>query len=157
MLLEPDTENGVIDSYLRSDGSGIEFLHQKAGGSVHPASKETVENKEHFVFQNGKPVFKNAVRGMSGAIREVMKNNGLSADDVNWVVPHQANIRIIESVARMADFPMERVMVNIHKYGNTTAGTIPLCLWEWESKLKKGDNLIPVSYTHLTLPTTPYV
>ena len=146
VLLEPDTENGIIDSYLRSDGSGIEFLHQKAGGSVLPASHETVDNKEHVVFQNGKPVFKHAVRGMSSAIREVMKNNNLSADDVNWVVPHQANIRIIESVARMADFPMERVMVNIQKYGNTTAGTIPLCLWEWEDQLNKGDNLILTAF-----------
>lgn len=146
VLLEPDTENGIIDSFLRSDGSGIEFLHQKAGGSVKPATRETVENKEHFVFQNGKPVFKNAVRGMSGAIREIMKSNGLTADDINWIVPHQANIRIIESVAKMTDFPLDRVMINIQKYGNTTAGTIPLCLWEWENKLKKGDNLILTAF-----------
>lgn len=147
VLLEPNTEGlGVGDSLLKGDGAGKELLRQKAGGSRHPATIETVTNKEHFIFQNGRPVFKAAVKGMSGVVKEVMKRNNLTADDVAWVVPHQANIRIIEAVARMADFPMEKVMVNIQKYGNTTAGTIPLCLWEWQDKLKKGDNLILTAF-----------
>lgn len=146
VLLEADSENGIIDSFLRSDGIGKEFLHQKGGGSVLPPTHETVDNKDHYIFQNGRPVFKNAVKGMAAAIKEVMNRNNLTIDDIAWVVPHQANIRIIESVAKMADFPMERVMVNIHKYGNTTAATIPLCLWEWENQLKKGDNLILTAF-----------
>lgn len=147
VLLEPTEEGvGIQDSILKSDASGAEFLHMKAGGSLRPASTETVANKQHFVFQNGRPVFKAAVMGMSSVVKEVMERNQLSADDVSWVVPHQANLRIIESVARMADFPMERVMVNIHKYGNTTSATIPLCLWEWEGQLKKGDNLILTAF-----------
>lgn len=147
VLLEPSEEGvGIQDSILRSDAAGAEFLHMKAGGSRKPASAETVANKEHYVFQNGRPVFKSAVKGMSGVVKGVMERNGLTADDVSWVVPHQANLRIIESVARMADFPMEKVMVNIHKYGNTTAATIPLCLWEWEDRLSKGDNLILTAF-----------
>lgn len=147
VLLEPDEAgNGIIDAILRSDAVGAQHLHQKAGGSLKPASHETVDAKEHYVYQNGRPVFKAAVSGMSDVVTKVMKKNNLSADDVAWVVPHQANLRIIEAVARMADFPMEKVMVNIHKYGNTTAGTIPLCLWEWEKQLNKGDNLILTAF-----------
>ncbi len=147
VLLEPSADgNGIMDSVLHSDGSGAENLYQRAGGSLKPASHESVDAKEHFIYQNGRPVYKSAVSGMAGVVKEVMQKNGLSADDVNWVVPHQANLRIIESVANMADFPMEKVMVNIHKYGNTTAATIPLCLWEWENQLKKGDNLILTAF-----------
>ena len=147
VLLEPAEEGyGIMDSMLRSDAEGAEYLHMKAGGSLKPASHETVDAKEHYVFQNGRPVFKAAVSGMADVVTKVMQRNNLSADDVAWVVPHQANLRIIEAVARMADFPMEKVMVNIHKYGNTTSGTIPLCLWEWESQLNKGDNLILTAF-----------
>lgn len=147
VLLEPSNdENGILDAVLHSDGSGAENLYQRAGGSLKPASHETVDAKEHFAFQNGRPVYKAAVAGMSGVVKEVMQRNGLTADDIAWVVPHQANLRIIESVASMADFPMEKVMVNIHKYGNTTAATLPLCLWEWESQLKKGDNIILTAF-----------
>lgn len=147
VLLEPTTDGmGVQDAILRSDATGAEYLHMKAGGSAYPPTLETVQNKEHYVFQNGRPVFKAAVSGMSDVVKKVMKRNELSAEDVAWVVPHQANIRIIESVARMADFPMERVMVNIEKYGNTTAATLPLCLWDWESRLNKGDNIILTAF-----------
>ncbi len=148
VLLEPakDGNTGIIDAVLKSDGVGAVNLYQRAGGSLRPATHETVDAKEHFITQNGRPVFKAAVSGMSSVVKEVMKRNNLSAGDVAWVVPHQANLRIIESVASMADFPMEKVMVNIHKYGNTTAATIPLCLWEWENQLKKGDNLILTAF-----------
>jgi 3-oxoacyl-[acyl-carrier-protein] synthase-3 len=147
VLLEPSKDgNGIMDAVLHSDGSGAENLYQKAGGSLKPASHETVDAKEHFAYQNGRPVYKAAVSGMSGVVKEVMQRNNLTADDVAWVVPHQANLRIIESVASMADFPMEKVMVNIHKYGNTTAATLPLCLWEWESQLKKGDSIILTAF-----------
>ena len=147
VLLEPaEAGVGIMDSILKSDAVGAQYLHQKAGGSLKPATHETVDAKEHYVFQNGRPVFKAAVSGMADVVTKVMERNNLAADDVAWVVPHQANLRIIEAVARMADFPMERVMVNIHKYGNTTAGTIPLCLWEWEDKLKKGDNIILTAF-----------
>lgn len=147
VLLEPAEEGvGIMDSILRSDGIGAVNLYQRAGGSLKPASHETVDAKEHFIYQNGRPVFKAAVSGMAGVVKEVMEKNNLAAKDVSWVVPHQANLRIIESVASMADFPMEKVMVNIHKYGNTTAATIPLCLWEWETQLKKGDNIILTAF-----------
>ncbi len=147
VLLEPSKDgNGIMDARLYSDGIGAENLYQKAGGSLKPASHETVDAKEHFAYQNGRPVYKAAVSGMSSVVKEVMQRNNLTADDVAWVVPHQANLRIIESVASMADFPMEKVMVNIHKYGNTTAATLPLCLWEWESQLKKGDNIILTAF-----------
>ena len=147
VLLEPNDEgNGMMDSILRSDGQGAEFLYQAAGGSLRPASHDTVDAKQHFIYQNGRPVFKAAVSGMAGVVQEIIAKNKLSPDDIAWVVPHQANLRIIEAVARMADFPMERVMVNINKYGNTTAATLPLCLWEWESQLKKGDNLILTTF-----------
>ena len=146
VLLEASTDYGVIDSVFRGDGSGREFLHMKAGGSLKPASQESLDNREHFGYQEGRTVFKSAVKGMVSTVQAVMKRNNLSADDVTWVVPHQANIRIIQSVADMMDFPMERVMLNIAKYGNTTAATLPLCLWDYESKLKKGDNVILTAF-----------
>jgi 3-oxoacyl-[acyl-carrier-protein] synthase-3 len=147
VMLEPSTEKvGVIDSVLKADGSGREFLHMKAGGSARPATIETVENKEHFVFQDGKPVFKAAVTGMVNTLKQVMERNQLKLEDIDWLVPHQANMRIINSVADMMNFPKEKVMVNIHKYGNTTAGTLPLCLWEYESQLKKGDKLLLTAF-----------
>ncbi len=147
VLLEPSTDdNGVIDSLHQSDGDGAQYLHMKAGGSRRPATAETVAAREHFVYQNGRPVFKAAVAGMTDVVKRVMERNNLTNDDIRWLVPHQANMRIIETVSRMADFPMERVMVNIHKYGNTTAGTIPLCLWDYEDQIKKGDNLILTAF-----------
>ncbi len=146
VLLEASTDYGVIDSVFKGDGSGREFLHMKAGGSLKPTSQESLDNREHFVYQEGRTVFKSAVKGMVSTVQAVMKRNNLSADDVTWVVPHQANIRIIQSVADMMDFPMERVMLNIAKYGNTTAATLPLCLWDYESKLKKGDNVILTAF-----------
>lgn len=147
VLVEPTEEPiGVMDSLLKSDGVGGKYLYQRGGGSFHPATHETVDNKEHFLFQDGRPVFKAAIEGMSSVVGQVMGRNGLEADDIAWVVPHQANLRIIEQVARYAKFPMERVMVNIQKYGNTTTATIPLCLWEYEKQLKKGDNLILTAF-----------
>ncbi len=147
VLLEPNTEGlGIIDSLHKSDGSGRAHLHQKAGGSARPASIETVTNREHFVFQNGKPVFKAAVSGMADVVSKVMERNGLTNDTLDWLIPHQANIRIIESVASMLDFPLEKVTINIHKYGNTTAGTLPLCMWEWENQFKKGDNIMLTAF-----------
>jgi 3-oxoacyl-[acyl-carrier-protein] synthase-3 len=143
VLLEPTTEGvGVMDSILRTDGSGCKYLHQKAGGSIRPATERTVEHKEHFVYQEGKAVFKFAVTNMADVSAEIMERNGLTADDVSWLVPHQANKRIIDATASRMGLDDSKVMVNIQKYGNTTSGTIPLCLWEWESRLKKGDNLI---------------
>ena len=147
VLLEPSKDgNGIMDSILHSDGVGAENLYQRAGGSLKPASHETVDAGEHFAYQNGRPVYKAAVAGMAGVVKEMMQKHHLAADDIAWVVPHQANLRIIESVASMADFPLEKVMVNIQKYGNTTAATIPLCLWEWEKQLKKGDNLLLTAF-----------
>jgi 3-oxoacyl-[acyl-carrier-protein] synthase III len=147
VLLEPDTEGyGVKDSILRSDGSGKEFLHMKAGGSLKPATVETVTAKEHYVYQEGKSVFKFAVVGMAEVSAEIMERNKLTADDVAWLVPHQANLRIIDATASRMNLPKEKVMINIQKYGNTTAGTLPLCLWDWESRLKKGDNIILAAF-----------
>lgn len=147
VLLEPTEEEvGFQDAVLKSDGAGRVNLHMKAGGSLKPASAETVALQEHYVYQNGRPVFKAAVSGMTSVVKEVMKRNDLSNDDIKWLVPHQANKRIIETVSRMADFPMERVMLNIQKYGNTTAGTLPLCLWDYEDQLKKGDNIILTAF-----------
>ncbi|MDP4711665.1 MAG: ketoacyl-ACP synthase III [Saprospiraceae bacterium] len=147
VLLEPDTEGyGVMDSLHHSDGSGQHYLYQKAGGSRYPASHETVDNRDHFIFQNGKPVFKAAVSGMTDVVTRIMERNQLSIPDISWLVPHQANKRIIEAVSKMSEFPMEKVMVNIEKYGNTTAGTLPLCLADWESQLTKGDNLILTAF-----------
>ncbi|MBK8615258.1 MAG: ketoacyl-ACP synthase III [Flavobacteriales bacterium] len=143
VLLEPNTEGfGILDSILRADGSGCQYLHQKAGGSMRPASEQTVERKEHFVYQEGKAVFKFAVTNMADVSAEIMEKNGLKSEDVAWLVPHQANKRIIDATAHRMGLDDSRVMVNIEKYGNTTSGTIPLCLWEWEPRLKKGDNII---------------
>ncbi|RZK77076.1 MAG: ketoacyl-ACP synthase III [Pedobacter sp.] len=147
VLLEPNEEgNGIIDSILKSDGSGRQYLHQKAGGSVRPASHETVDNKEHSVYQEGQTVFKFAVTNMANVAAEIMEKNHMTAEDVTWLVPHQANKRIIDATASRMGLGPEKVMVNIERYGNTTNGTIPLCLWEWEDKLKKGDNIILAAF-----------
>jgi 3-oxoacyl-[acyl-carrier-protein] synthase-3 len=147
VLLEPNTEGyGIIDSILKADGAGRAFLHQKAGGSVKPASIETVMNKEHYVYQEGQTVFKFAVKNMAEVAYDIMQRNGLSEEDVTWLVPHQANKRIIDATRERMGLPEEKVMVNIQRYGNTTNGTLPLCLWEWESKLKKGDNIILAAF-----------
>lgn len=147
VLLEPNTEGyGVIDSILKSDGSGGPYLHQKAGGSLRPASHETVDNNEHFLFQEGQAVFKFAVTNMADVAADIMDRNNLSPDDVAWLVPHQANKRIIDATSNRTGIDPAKVMINIERYGNTTNGTIPLCLWEWESKLKKGDNLILAAF-----------
>jgi 3-oxoacyl-[acyl-carrier-protein] synthase-3 len=147
VLLEPNEEgNGILDSILKSDGSGKPYLHQKAGGSARPASIDTVTNNEHVVYQEGKAVFKFAVTNMADAAGDIMDRNGLTSEDVTWLVPHQANKRIIDATAARMGVGPEKVMVNIEKYGNTTNGTIPLCLWEWESQLKKGDTLILAAF-----------
>jgi 3-oxoacyl-[acyl-carrier-protein] synthase-3 len=147
VLLEPNQEgNGVLDSILKSDGSGSKYLHMKAGGSARPATVETVLAKEHYAYQEGQAVFKFAVKGMADVSYELMQRNNLTADDIAWLVPHQANLRIIDATANRMDLPKEKVMVNIQKYGNTTAGTLPLCLWDWESQLKKGDNIILAAF-----------
>ncbi len=143
VLLEPNEEGlGLQDSILRSDGDGRRFLYQPAGGSANPPSIETVENRLHYVKQEGKAVFKFAVTNMADVSAEIMERNNLSADDVDWLVPHQANLRIIDATAERMGLSKEKVMINIQKYGNTTAGTLPLCLWDWEKQLKKGDNII---------------
>ncbi len=147
VLLEPSTEDaGVKDSILRSDGSGWQYLHMKAGGSVKPATVETVLAKEHYVYQEGQAVFKFAVKGMADVSYELMERNNLTADDIAWLVPHQANLRIIDATANRMNLPREKVMINIQKYGNTTAATLPLCLWDWEKQLKKGDNIILAAF-----------
>lgn len=146
VLLEADEENGYYDSFLRSDGSGQEHLYIEAGGSVMPPTEETIKNKQHFVVQNGRPVFKAAVVGMSSAVKKVLSSNKLSINEIDWIVPHQANKRIIESMCNMLDYPIDKVMINIQKYGNTTAATIPLCLWDYEDQLKKGDKLIVTAF-----------
>jgi 3-oxoacyl-[acyl-carrier-protein] synthase-3 len=146
-LLEPDTEGyGIIDSVLKSDGSGREFLHMKAGGSLKPASHETVDNREHYAYQEGKTVFKFAVTNMADVAAEIMERNSLVADDIAWLVPHQANKRIIDATANRMGIDESKVVINIERYGNTTNGTIPLCLWEWESKFKKGDNIVLAAF-----------
>lgn len=143
VLLEPNTEGlGIQDSILKSDGSGRVYLHQKAGGSVKPASHETVDAGEHFVYQEGQTVFKFAVKNMADVSAEIMERNNLTAADIAWLVPHQANKRIIDATAGRMGISADKVMVNIDRYGNTTNGTLPLCLWEWENKLHKGDNII---------------
>lgn len=143
VLLEPNTEGlGIIDSILQSDGAGRQYLYLPAGGSASPSSHETVDNRMHFVKQEGKQVFKFAVTNMAEVSAQIMERNNLTADDVDWLVPHQANLRIIDATADRMGLPKEKVMVNIQRYGNTTAGTLPLCLWDWEKQLKKGDNLI---------------
>lgn len=143
VLMEPNTEGyGLIDHQLHTDGSGVVHLHQKAGGSNRPATRETVDAREHYVYQEGAAVFKFAVTKMADVSEEVMLRNKLTADDIAYLVPHQANKRIIDATASRIGLDEKKVMLNIMKYGNTTNGTIPLCLHEWESKLKKGDNLI---------------
>jgi 3-oxoacyl-[acyl-carrier-protein] synthase-3 len=143
VLLEPNEEGlGVQDFILRSDGSGRQFLIQPAGGSACPPSHQTVEERMHFVKQEGKQVFKFAVTNMAEVSAEIMEKNNLTSDDVNWLVPHQANLRIIDATAERMGLSKDKVMINIQKYGNTTAGTLPLCLWDYEKQLKKGDNLI---------------
>jgi 3-oxoacyl-[acyl-carrier-protein] synthase-3 len=147
VLLEASQDEcGIKDSILKSDGSGRSFLHMKAGGSLKPSSIETVTAKEHYVYQEGQTVFKFAVKGMADVSYELMQRNNLTADDIAWLVPHQANLRIIDATANRMDLPKEKVMINIEKYGNTTAATIPLCLWEWEKKLKKGDNIVLAAF-----------
>lgn len=147
VLLEPNTEGyGILDSILRTDGSGRAHLHQKAGGSLKPASAETVAAKEHYVYQEGQTVFKFAVTNMADVSAEIMERNHLTSDDVAWLIPHQANKRIIEATARRMGVSDEKVTLNIERYGNTTNGTIPLCLWEWENKFKKGDNIIIAAF-----------
>ena len=147
VLMEPNNEgHGIKDTILRSDGSGGKHLNQPAGGSLKPASHETVDAKEHFIFQDGQPVFKAAVKSMADVSEEIMNRNNLTSEDVAWLVPHQANKRIIDATSRRMGVSDEKVMLNIQKYGNTTAATIPLCLWEWEEKLNKGDNLILAAF-----------
>ena len=147
VLLEPNDEgNGIIDSILRSDGSGVPYLHQKAGGSVKPASHESIDAREHYAYQEGQAVFKFAVTNMAGVAAEVMERNDLKADDIAWLVPHQANKRIIDATASRTGVSADKVIINIERYGNTTNGTIPLCLWEWEDKFKKGDTLILAAF-----------
>lgn len=144
VLVEATEEEGVgvQNSYLRTDGKGLPFLHMKAGGSVCPASHFTVDHRLHYLYQEGRTVFRYAVTDMSDDVAEIMKRNGLTADDVNWVVPHEANLRIIEAVTKRVGIPLEKVMVNIQHYGNTSAATIPLALWDYEKELKKGDNVV---------------
>ena len=147
VLLEPSTDdNGIQDAILKSDGSGRIHLHQKAGGSAKPASHETIDAKEHFVYQEGQSVFKFAVTNMADVSAEIMARNNLTAETVAWLVPHQANKRIIDATASRMGVGPEKVMLNIHRYGNTTNGTIPLCLWEWEKQLHKGDNIILAAF-----------
>jgi len=147
VLLEPSTdENGIKDSILRSDGSGKQYLHMKAGGSVKPATVDTVLAKEHYAYQEGQSVFKFAVKGMADVSAELLEKNNLTGDDIAWLVPHQANLRIIDATANRMGLPKEKVMINIQKYGNTTAATIPLCLWDWENKLKKGDTIVLAAF-----------
>ncbi|TDO27176.1 beta-ketoacyl-ACP synthase III [Sediminibacterium goheungense] len=147
VLLEPSTDDsGIQDSILRSDGSGRHYLHMKAGGSVKPATVETVMAKEHFAYQEGQAVFKFAVKGMADVSAELLERNGLTGDDIAWLVPHQANLRIIDATANRMGLPKEKVMINIQKYGNTTAATLPLCLWDWEKELKKGDNIVLAAF-----------
>jgi len=147
VLLEPTTEElGVMDSILHADGSGAPFLHMKAGGSARPATIETLTAREHYAFQEGSTVFKFAVTNMAEVSARIMAKNNLAAEDVNWLVPHQANKRIIDATANRMGIGPEKVMLNIEKYGNTTAGTLPLCLWDYESQLRKGDNIILAAF-----------
>ncbi|HLN20842.1 MAG TPA: beta-ketoacyl-ACP synthase III [Bacteroidales bacterium] len=147
VLLEPTNEEfGIMDHVLHTDGSGKKYLHLKAGGSARPASHETIDNKEHFIYQEGQSVFKFAVSNMADVAVEIMERNNLKSEDISWLVPHQANLRIIDATGRRMGLPPEKVMINIENYGNTTAATIPLCLWEYEKKLKKGDKIILAAF-----------
>ncbi|MCX6147402.1 MAG: ketoacyl-ACP synthase III [Candidatus Kapabacteria bacterium] len=143
-----DDSLGLVDQVLQIDGYGGKYLNQVAGGSMNPASHETVDKKQHYIFQDGQPVFRAAVKGMADVSAEIMERNNLKSDDVAWLVPHQANLRIIAASANRMGLGMDKVMVNINKYGNTTAGTIPICLSEWyqNGKIKKGDNLVLSSF-----------
>ena len=143
LLIEPTSEPiGLIDTILRTDGSGLPYLHMKAGGSVRMPSYETIDNHEHYVYQEGRAVFKRAVTDMANVAMELVERNGLQKADVHWIVPHQANMRIVEAVIKNLEGDINRVMINIQKYGNTSSATIPLCLWEWEKKLKKGEYVL---------------
>lgn len=146
VLLEPNEENGIVDSILKSDGSGREFLHQKAGGSLKPPTHETIDAREHFVYQEGKTVFKFAVTNMAEVSRAIMDRNNLTGNDVNYLAAHQANLRIIDATAKRMELDDEKVLINIDKYGNTTAGTIPLLFSDFESKFKAGDNIILAAF-----------
>jgi 3-oxoacyl-[acyl-carrier-protein] synthase III len=147
VLLEPaENDEGIMDSLLKTDGSGRNYLRMKAGGSCYPASLETVTAKEHFAYQEGQTVFKFAVKGMADISAELLEKNGLTGNDIDWLVPHQANLRIIDATANRIGLPKEKVMINIQKYGNTTAATIPLCIADWEKQLKKGDNLVLAAF-----------
>ncbi len=148
VLLEPTEEEniGIIDSVLKIDGSGRNYLYQKAGGSQYPPTHESIDAREHFVYQDGKTVFKFAVTGMADVSAQIMERNNLTADDIAWLVPHQANLRIIDATADRMGLGKDKVMINIDHFGNTTNGTLPLLLWEWEKKLKKGDNLVLAAF-----------
>jgi 3-oxoacyl-[acyl-carrier-protein] synthase-3 len=147
-LLEATTEEdtGIIDSIMQSDGSAPEYLHMYGGGSIHPAGYDTIDKRMHYIWQDGKVVFKHAISRMVDACNEIIKRNNLSADAIDWVVPHQANLRIIDAVTNRLNIPPDKVMINIEKYGNTSAATIPICLWEWEPVLRKGDNVILTAF-----------
>ena len=147
VLLEPDTQGfGIVDAVLRADGSGRQYLHMKAGGSIKPPTLETVLAREHYVYQEGKTVFKYAGKGMVDTVQQVLERNGLTTEDIRWLVPHQANKRIISSVGDSLGIPEDRVMVNIEKYGNTTAGTLPLCLWDYRDQLQPGDWVVLTAF-----------
>ncbi|PSR53746.1 3-oxoacyl-ACP synthase [Adhaeribacter arboris] len=147
VMLEPNTEGlGLIDEVLKSDGTGAPYLHMKAGGSRRPATHETVANKEHYAYQEGTTVFKFAVKGMAEVAGEVMERNQLTGEDIAWLVPHQANKRIIDATSGRMNIGSDKVMMNIDRYGNTTSGTLPLCLWDYENQLKKGDNVILAAF-----------
>ena len=147
VLLEPTTDDiGIVDSILQSDGVGRVHLHQKAGGSARPASHETIDAREHYIYQEGQPVFKWAVSKMADVSVEMMERHDITPEKLSWLVPHQANMRIIEATANRMGISKDQVMINIEKFGNTTAATLPLCLWEWEDQLKKGDNVILATF-----------
>jgi 3-oxoacyl-[acyl-carrier-protein] synthase-3 len=147
VLLEADESgNGIIDSVLKTDGSGAQYLAQKAGGSRRPPSHETIDNKEHYAFQEGATVFKFAVNNMSSVAKEIMEKNSLTHEDISWLVPHQANKRIIDATAERMGISEDKIMINIDRYGNTTNGTIPLLLWDFEKKFKKGDNVVMAAF-----------
>ncbi|WP_291528377.1 beta-ketoacyl-ACP synthase III [Bacteroides sp. UBA939] len=146
-MLEPTTEDfGIMDAMLRTDGKGLPFLHIKAGGTVCAPSYYTLDNHMHYIYQEGRTVFKYAVANMSDTCKSVMERNHLSKEDIDWIIPHQANMRIITAVTQRLEVPSEKVMVNIERYGNTSAATLPLCLWDFEDKLKKGDNLLLTAF-----------
>jgi 3-oxoacyl-[acyl-carrier-protein] synthase III len=146
-LLEPTTDDvGIMDSIMHTDGSGMTHLHQKAGGSRKPPTYETIDAREHYVYQEGQAVFKFAVTNMADVAVAIMQKNNLRSEDISWLVPHQANMRIIDATARRMGIAKEQVMINIERYGNTTSGTLPLCIWEWENQLRKGDNIVLAAF-----------